>query len=258
MTSKRVNKVKEKLKEGKVSIGTWIQIAHPDIAEVLSIVGFDFVIYDTEHAPLSPESIQTMMQVMEGSGVVPLVRVAWNDAVLIKRVLDIGAYGVLVPWVNNRREGQRAVKACRYPPRGIRGCGTRRASQYGLNFEDYFGRFAQEEILVIAQIETSQAVNNLDEILSLEGIDAVFVGPLDLSISLGVPGKWQSVIFKNAIQKILGKCKEYHVAPGIPAVDLEEAKGRISQGFQFVSFSSDTGFLLSAARTAYEEVADLL
>lgn len=258
MENKKVNKVKQKLKQGKVSIGTWITIAHPDIGELLSIVGFDFLILDTEHAPFNPESIQIMMQVMEGFNVVPLVRVAWNDAVLIKKALDIGAYGVLIPWVNNREEARQAVRACRYAPKGIRGCSPRRASQYGLNFRDYFQRFAQEEILVMVQIETPEAIDNLDEILSVEGIDVAYVGPLDLSVSLGVPQQWDSPIFKNAIRKVLNKCRERNIASGIDSQGFENAKERIRQGFQFVSFSSDTTFLFSAAKQAHEKLADLL
>lgn len=258
MEKKKVNKVKKKLKQGKVSVGPWVRMGHPDIAELLSIVGFDFVIYDTEHAPLTLESIQNMMQVMEGSGVVPLIRVAWNDPVLIKRVLDLGAYGVLVPMVNNKEEASQAVRACRYAPKGIRGCGPRRASNYWLNLPDYFERFAQREILIMVQIETQEAIDNLDGILSIEGIDGLFVGPFDLSVALGVPMQWNSPILEGAIQRILKKCGEYNVVAGVHGKDVEDAKERVQQGFQFVAFSSETEFLLSAARRAYEEMADLL
>jgi len=167
LQDKTFNKVKRKLKEGKMVAGPWIHIGHPDIAEIISMVGFDFVIYDTEHTPLSLESIQCMMQVMEGSGVVPLIRVAWNDPVLIKRALDIGAYGVLIPWVNTPGKAKQAVEACRYAPEGIRGCSPRRAARYGHNFLDYFERFVHEELIIAVQIETKQAIDNLDKILSV-------------------------------------------------------------------------------------------
>ncbi len=257
MENKMINEVKHKLSEGKVAFGPWVHIGHPDIAEILSLVGFDFVIYDTEHTPLSLESIQNMMQVMHGSRVVPLVRVAWNDPVLIKRVLDLGTYGVFIPWVNKREEAERAVEACRYAPKGIRGCSPRRASQYGLNFRDYFERFAQEEILIIVQIETKEAIENLDEILSVDGIDVAFVGPLDLSVSLGVPKQWDAPILKNSIQKIVEKCKQYNVVAGIDVQSVEDAKRYIEQGFQFITFSSDTDFLLSAAKNAYARLGKL-
>lgn len=254
---KEINKVKQKLKEGKCCIGPWVHMGHPDVAEILSMVGFDFLIYDTEHAPLNLERIQNMIQVMEGSGVVPLIRVAWNTPFLIKRALDIGSYGVLIPWINTQEEAIQAVMACKYPPHGIRGCGPRRAANYGLDFSDYLERFAQEEIFVMIQIETQKAIENLDEILSTEGIDAAFVGPLDLSVSLGTAREWNNPILKKSIQKVLDKCRQYNVFAGIDGLDVEDVKERVSQGFQFISFSSDTDFLLSAATEAWKKLSNL-
>ena len=181
------NILKEKLKKGQAVIGTFISLGHPDVTELLSRLGFDWLLIDGEHSPIGLETMQVMMQAMNGSNCTPIVRPQWNDMVIIKRILDIGAHGVLVPWVNTKEEAEYAVSACKYPPKGLRGWGPRRA---GLFDPDYL-QTANDEILVIVQIETKEAVSNVDDILSVEGIDACFIGPYDLSLSFGLSSpKW--------------------------------------------------------------------
>ena len=175
------NLLKEKMQKSQATIGAIIGLGHPDVTEVLSRVGFDWLLIDDEHAPLGLETMQQMMQSMNGSNCTPIVRPESNDMVIIKRILDIGAHGVLIPWVNNKEEAEYAVRACKYPPEGLRGCGPRRAALFD---PDYI-KTANDEILVIVLIESKEAVNNIDDILSVKGIDAGYVGPADLSHSFG-------------------------------------------------------------------------
>jgi len=176
------NLLKEKLQKGQVVIGTFVGLGHPDVTESLSRLGFDWLVIDGEHAPLGLETMQRMLQAMNGSNCTPIIRPQWNDMVIIKRVLDIGAHGVLVPWINTKEEAEYAVRACKYPPEGLRGYGPRRAALFD---PDYL-KTANDEILVVAQIETQKAISNLDDILSVKGIDACYIGPFDLSRSFGL------------------------------------------------------------------------
>ncbi len=246
----RENFVKKKLRSGEVSVGIWVGTGHPDIAEILGGMGFDWMLFDMEHAPLSFETVQMMMQGLNGSETLPLVRVSWNDMVLVKRALDVGAYGVVIPWVNTKNEAELAVKSCRYPKSGgLRGCGPRRCSEYGLDTE-YVDR-ADQEILIAVQIETEEAVRNIEDILSVEGIDVCFVGPADLSMSLGVFNEFGHPKFKNAIQRILDVAKTSGVTPGF-YTSPKNINKRIAQGFRFVNLGSDKRLLVQGCRNAFE------
>jgi 2-keto-3-deoxy-L-rhamnonate aldolase RhmA len=174
------NLLKEKLRRGKAVTGAFVGLGHPDVTEILSRMGFDWLLLDGEHGPIGIETMQVMMQSMT-QDCTPIVRPQWNDPVIIKRVLDIGAHGVLVPWVNSKEEAESAVAACKYPPEGIRGWGPRRASL----FDPDYRATANDEILISVQIETQKAVDNLEEITAVEGVDALFIGPYDLSNNMG-------------------------------------------------------------------------
>jgi len=237
------NRVKQLLHSGKLTLGSWIQIGHPDIAEIMANMGFDWLVLDNEHGPYSTETSQLLIQAMSSTETVPIVRVPWNDMVEIKRALDIGAYGVVIPWVNSKDEALYAVRACRYPPAGVRGVGPRRASRYGLDMREYLER-ANEEILIVAQIETQQAVDRIEEILSVEGIDAFFIGPLDLSTSLGYRGQIDHPKVRETLDKLLDAAKGAGVASGIYAYNLELARSYVEKGFQFVSLADDTTLLI--------------
>ena len=191
------NELKRRLKEGEKTIGTWITIPHTDISESLSTLPFDWFVFDQEHSVLDEDLSQKLMQVMKGE-VTPLIRVAWNDAVLIKKALDTGAYGVIVPWVNSKEDAEKAIKACKYPPEGIRGVCLRRT----LILDPDYLMTANDEILIIVQIETEEAVNNASEILSVDGVDGFFIGPFDLSASMGIIGQISHKRIKNAINKV--------------------------------------------------------
>ncbi len=241
------NPLKQKLRDGKSVIGTFVGLGHPDVTEWLAHAGFDWLLLDAEHGPLGFETLERMMQSMGGTGCVPIVRPQWNDPVIIKRVLDIGAYGVLVPWVNSREEAVNAVKACRYPPEGIRGWGPRRAAQFD---PDYFGT-ANNEVLVAVQIETAKALDNLDEILGVPGIDACYVGPFDLSCSLGygIPPKWDNPQYLAAFDRVIAASKRHNKPAGIFA-SSENIRWALEKGFRFNTVDDADLMLMRGARMA--------
>jgi 2-keto-3-deoxy-L-rhamnonate aldolase RhmA len=238
--------LKKLLKEHKATLGTWITIAHPDVVEILSTLPFDWFIFDMEHAPLDVFTLEFMVMGVRGSDITPIVRVPWNDMVVIKRVLDIGFKGVMVPLVSSREEAELAVKYCLYPPRGVRGVAPRRSTMYGaINFLDYYQRFEREELVIIIQIETEKALRNVEEIANVDGVDVLYVGPLDLSVNLGIPAQFDHPKFIEALEKILDVCKKYDKTPGIHADSIELAKKYISMGFRFITLMSDVNALKS-------------
>ncbi len=242
------NILKEKLAKGQSVIGTFVSLGHPDVTEVLSRIGFDWLLIDGEHSPIDLEMMQRMMQAMNGSGCTPIVRPQWNDMVIIKRILDLGAHGVLVPWVNTREEAEYAVRACKYPPKGLRGSGPRRA---GLFDPDYL-KTANDEIMVIVQIETRTAVENVEEILAVDGIDAVYVGPMDLSLSYGLPGPdWNNAEYLAAFDRVLKFAKKAGKPAGIFA-SRDNIGWAIDKGFTLGTVDSADAFLAYGARTALE------
>ena len=241
----RENFVKRKLREGKPSIGTWIGIGHPDIPDILGNLGLDWFVFDTEHGPHSIETVQHLIQAMGTSPTLPFVRVAWNDMVLIKRALDIGAYGLVIPFVNTREEAESAVKYCHYPASGgLRGTGPRKAGDYG--FDRQYFDVIEEELLIAVQIETEEALNNLEGILSVEGVDVAFVGPADLSMSLGVFRQFDHPRFTKALETVVEKAKAAGVAPGIFCT-VDNINDYVERGFQFNSLASDVALLVHGA-----------
>lgn len=244
------NLLKEKLNRGEAVIGTFVSIGHPDVAEWLSRLGFDWLLLDSEHSPTSLETLQVMMQGMNGSDCVPLVRPQWNDSAIIKRVLDMGAYGVLIPWVNTKEQAEKAVSACKYPPQGLRGFGPRRAGMFD---PDYFTT-ANDEILVTVQIETEEALKNLDDIMAVPGIDACYIGPWDLSVSLGlgVPPKWDDPRYMAAFDRVLSVAARHSKPAGMFA-NLDNIEWALEKGFRFNTVDNDDTFLLRGARMALEK-----
>jgi len=244
------NSLKEKLREKKTTYGTAITIGHPDISDILGNVGFDWIMVDQEHAPLSVGDIAHLFQAMSYSETVPITRVPWNDVVMVKRSLDQGAMGVVFPWISTKDDAIRAVQSTRYPPQGVRGWGPRLT---GLKNPNYFAE-ANKEIFVGAQIETAQAIENIDEILSVEGIDAALVGPNDLSISLGIPRQWDHPKFKDALAKILESSEKHNVTPGMLAPT--EWQKRMKEGFRMMMLPCDFDLLNTAARQAIKDAKD--
>jgi len=245
-------RLKKILKENQISVGMWITLPCSDIPEALSRLGFDWFVFDTEHAPTSIETVQRLLPSLNGSNTSAIIRVAWNDMVMIKRALDIGPEGILVPWVNNKDDALKAVRACRYPPFGIRGVGPRRAAVYGLD-SSYYKR-ANNDIALIVQIETQEAIDNVDEILSVDGIDSFFIGPQDLSFSLQVPHDYENPKFNAAIDNVLEAGRKAGKPAGIYTSGAQESIKYMKKGFKFLTLSSDIKNLVSQCKKELETV----
>lgn len=251
----QVNRVKQQLKAGQPSIGTWLTYPSPFVAESLATAGFDWLNVDMEHNPIDWETAALLFMAVRSQGGVPLVRIPWNHAENIKRALDCGAWGIVVPMVNSRAEAEAAVAAAKYPLRGIRSVGgSRHALSFGTNAADYW-QHADDEILVVVQAEHIDAVNHADEILSVPGIDCVFIGPNDLAASMGYgPGyEREDPEVVAAVAKVLAAARRHGVAPGIHCSSGGAVRRRIAEGFQFCALASDARLLTSAARAELQQ-----
>lgn len=236
--------LKKALQEGSLTIGSWISIAHPAIVEIMADAGFDWLTVDMEHSVITIREAEELIRIIDLKGKTPLVRLTSNDPNQIKRVMDAGAHGVIVPMVNSREQAEAAVRAVKYPPNGSRGVGLARAQKYGACFDAYI-QWLKEESVVIAQIEHIDAINNLESILMTDGIDGTIIGPYDLSASMGKPGKFddadvmEAISLYEEISKKLNKPLGYHVVPS----DYTLVKARIENGYSFIAFSTDFLFL---------------
>lgn len=240
-----VNKFKQALKVGKPQIGVWSSLSSHIVAEVLAHAGFDWVLLDTEHSPNELPMVQAQLQAMVGGSATPIVRPAWNDMVLIKRYLDIGAQTLLLPYVQTVEEAQNAVRYTRYPPQGVRGvAGSTRAAGYG-RIKDYMKR-AHEELCILVQAETRLALKNLEAIAAVEGVDGVFIGPNDLAADLGHLGNWQHPEVWKAMEDAAKRIRKAGKAPGI-LVGEADGKRCLDMGFLFVAVGADVGMLARGA-----------
>lgn len=241
------NILKEKLKTGRKTIGAWVQLASPLTSEILSSAGFDWLMLDMEHAPGDILTLISQIQAMKGSASTPLVRAPWNDFVAIKRILDAGTFGVLIPYVNTGEETEQAVKACKYPLEGIRGvAGSPRAAGYGQNPGNYLQK-ANDEIFIMIAIETPEAVSNLDEILKVKGLDGVFIGPMDLASSMGFFCDPSQVEVQAAIKQIEEKVLAAGKVLATTTGTWEQAQKLFDRGYQMLMLMADGGALASIA-----------
>ena len=249
----RKNLAKEKLQRGEPSIGTWISTGDPIVAEILAHAGFDWLTVDMEHNAIDMERLLTCFYAITTTDTVPFVRVPWNDPQVLKRVLDIGAYGVVVPNIKSPEEAELAIRACRYAPEGFRGVGGIRGRFYG--GPDYYEK-ANEEIAVVLMIEDGEAVRRIAEICNVPGIDALFIGPNDLASSLGVPTGYDNPHpdHKAAVRQVLETGKRFNVPVGIHCGSAEEVNRRIEEGFLWLPIISDARFLTSAVSDALKIV----
>ncbi len=245
--------LKDKLNRKELSIGSWLTIPHQAIVEIMSTAGFEWLTIDMEHSPISIETIMNLIGHIQGNGMQALVRVSKNEEVPIKRVLDAGADGVIVPMVKSKKDAQTAVDYVKYPPTGKRGVGLNRAQKYGTAFNEY-QKWVDQEVVVIAQIEHIEAVNNLEDILSVQGIDGIIVGPYDLSASMGYPGEYNRKEVKEALEKVDEITCKLNKPLGFHVVDSQHSKvvEKINKGYSFLAFSLDFFFLGDKAR---EEMA---
>lgn len=241
--------LKDNLSNGQLTVGTWLTFGNAAVAEIMVSAGFDWIVIDLEHSVISIDQAGDLIRVIDLAGAVPLVRLTSNDACQIKRVMDAGAGGIVVPMVNSRGDAEKAVAATRYEPLGRRGVGLARAQGYGVAFKDYL-QWQKDGPVVIVQIEHWAALDNLDDILSVSGVDGFIVGPYDLSCSLGIPGEFDRDEFRSAINRILEAGKQNGCPAGLHIVepDPSQLQKTIEDGYKFVAYSVDMRMLDVAAR----------
>ena len=247
----RENKLKSIWARGEAVVNGWLSVPSAFSAEVMAHQGFDSLTVDMQHGVIDYQVAVTMLQGISTTGAMPMARVPWNDPARLMKILDAGAYGVICPMVNTRQEAEALVRACKYPPRGYRSWGPVRASIYaGADYGDH----ANDDIVVMPMIETAEAMKNLDEILSVPGVDGVYVGPSDLSLALGLKPRLDQTDAPvvEAQQKIAEACKRHGVVAGIHNSTAAYALKMIAQGYQFVTLASDSRHM---AMKAAEEVA---
>ena len=245
--------------KNNIKIGTWLTLAHPAIAEIMSKAGFDWIAVDLEHSVITIREAEELIRVINLSGVKSFVRLTSNDENLIKRVMDAGAHGIIVPMVKTAVEAQRAVSAVKYPPIGNRGVGLARAQGYGADFEQY-KKWINEGSQVIVQIEHIDAVKNLEEIFLVPGINGYIIGPYDLSGSMGKPGNFEDEDVKEAIQSIKAIAKKMNIPSGIHIIEpnLTELALRIKDGYEYIAYSLDSRMLDVACRKGMNVVTEAL
>ncbi len=242
------NRFKEALKGGRPQIGLWSSLSSNYTVEVVAGAGFDWLLLDMEHSPNDLESLLGQLQAAAPYPTHAVVRVPWNDMVSIKRVLDVGAQSLLVPYVSTADEAAAAVAYTRYPPEGMRGvAGTTRATRFG-RIKDY-ARRAHEEICLLVQAETEAALQSIEAICDVEGIDGVFIGPADLHASLGYPGEIANAAVKPRIDQAIRRIRKAGKAPGILTSSESDARHWLECGALFVAVGADVGILARGAET---------
>jgi len=243
--------LKQKLKSNERTIGSWLTIANPIIAEMMA-GHFEWLVIDIEHSVINLSQVQDLVRIIESKDCVPLVRISENNSTLIKRVLDTGARGIIVPMVNSKEDAINALKSAHYPPAGIRGVGLARAQKYGFGFDEY--QWLEKEIIVIAQIEHIDAIKNLKDILQTD-IDGIIIGPYDISASMGHPGAFARTDYKQNIQKVLIASGMFKKPAGIHVIQpyAKEFK-TLDKRYKFIAFSLDTLFFGSKIRDELHEI----
>lgn len=240
------NLFKRALAAGRLQIGLWCSLSSHYCVEVVAGAGFDWLLLDMEHSPNDLESLLPQLQAVAPYPSAAVVRVPWNDMVAIKRVLDLGAQSLLVPYVQNADEARAAVAATRYPPAGVRGVGgTTRATRFG-RIKGYAGR-AHEELCVLVQVETQKAVDQIEAIAAVEGVDGIFIGPSDLHASLGFPGETAHPAVQPRIEEALRRIRKAGKAPGVLTADEKLARRYIEVGCLFTAVGADIGILARGA-----------
>ena len=242
--------LKQKIRNKTQTIGSWITLGHPGIAEIMSKAGFDWLTIDLEHSGINIQQTEDLIRVIELCDVSPLVRITNNDPNLIKRVLDAGSHGIIVPMVNSLADAQLAIQSAYYPPKGKRSFGLARAQRYGVGFKDYLER-SKDETIIIVQIEHIDALNELEAILSLDEIDGYIIGPYDLSGSMNIPGQFENSEYLDVISTINEVAKKLGKSGGIHIVEpdlqlLEIAK----KEYNFIAYSVDFRMIDVASRSA--------
>lgn len=249
--------LKTKLKNNELTLGSWIMMGNPMSVEIMALAGFEWLVIDIEHTSIDLQTTENLIRTIQSHDIKAFVRVSKNEEVIIKRVLDMGADGIIVPMVNSKDDAIQAVNYSKYPPFGKRGVGLYRATKYGTNFEEY-KKWVNEELIIIAQIEDIKAVENIDSILKVEGIDGTIIGPYDLSGSMGYPGDFERDDVKIAVQKVLDRCKDHNMPSGFHVVDTDPKilQKKIDQGCTFLAYGIDYFFMRDAATAGMNKLKE--
>ena len=253
MRLNKIQEIRKKLLSGDVSLGSWMQIPNSSVAEIMGNAGYDWVAVDLEHGSIGLHQLPSIFRGLEIGGTLPLVRLGQAHPKDCKQAMDAGAGGVIVPMVDNAKILDTIRSACCWPPSGSRGVGYSRANLFGKHFDSYM--VESQNPLLVAQIEHIQAVENLHEILNVDGLDAIFVGPYDLSASMGLTGLFDHEEYKSAIQQILQLTDEMNIPAGVHVVEPDRGllHQRIEEGFRFNAFSIDAVFLVRGAELQLQE-----
>jgi len=245
------NKLRAALLERRVTLGAWVQIGHAASAEVLAGAGFDWVCVDLEHGATDLETTTGIFRALSGYDCVPVARLPYNDPVWIHRLLDAGACGLIIPMVNDAEQAAAAVRESKYPPLGCRGFGYSRANAHGADFDAYIAT-ANEEIAMVMQIEHKDAIRNIDPILEVPGVDGVFIGPLDLSGSMGITGQLGHPDMVSALGKYRNACSAHKKSAGMHVVrpTVEAIRSALEDGYTMLALGLDTVFIEDGARVA--------
>lgn len=255
------NKVKEKIKNNEVPIGTFLMISNEDAAETLVDTGLDYAIVDTEHGPYDTQSMANTIRGLEIAGITPFVRVGDVTHKELQRCADLGAKGIIVPMMRTIEEHKKLVNLTKYAPIGDRGFATYRSNKHGTEFAKAesvaeFLKAANDSVMVLPQCETAEAVEIIDEVMALDGIDGIFIGPFDLSISLGVPLQFESEVFLNAINKITSACRKVNKPIFMFAPTLGAAKAALEQGMDSITYTTDSDILASGYRKLIKKIKE--
>jgi 4-hydroxy-2-oxoheptanedioate aldolase len=251
------NPLKTLIENGQPAIGSWLSSTDPYAVEMTADLGFDWLLIDTEHTPLSRDSLRLILIAMRGSASIPVVRLSGNALDHFQTALDLGAQGVVVPMINSRSDARQAVQFCRYPPVGVRGFAPIRASRYLENLSEYISE-ANSAISLIVQIETPEAAANIDEILTTEGLDGIFIGPSDMASFMGLPAQTGHPKVVEVIDGIISHARAHYIPFGLPTWSEEECLSFVRKGAQLLTVGSDLHFLSTAARKRLSGVRQLL
>lgn len=240
-----MKRIRQQALEGKLLAGTFLNLGSSVTAEIAGRAGFDWVLIDLEHGSGDRQELLGQLMALEAYRAAPVVRIPWHDPPTYKRTLDLGASGIMVPYVSTPDEARSVVAAMQYPPLGARGVASiNRACGFGQDFDEYF-RQANDELLVIVQIETGEAVKNVDAIAAVDRVDVLFVGPLDLSVSLGVPRQFDHPDFREAVTRVVAASRRHGKAAGTLAANSEMLRRFVADGFTFTACGSDTGTVVT-------------
>lgn len=249
-----MNSIRQRALNGEILSGGWLNLGSSITAEITATAGFDWVCVDLEHGAGDHSELLHQLQAIKGNQTSAFVRIASNDPPRFKRVLDLGAEGIMIPHISIEDDAKLAVASMQYPPNGIRGVARlNRAAGFGESFDEYFCK-ANDMLLTITQIETKFAIENLDAIAGTDGVDVLFVGPLDLSVSLGIPQQYENKVFLEALDKIVAACRKAGKVAGMHCFSMDSVEKIVNRGFTFLAIGSDSGLVSQGMKKLADSV----